>query len=305
MAEDDFPPAEAKRRFTAALILMAHAVRPEGGWARGRRTQTQLGDIATEDLEKAAQAARERAAGERAEKQAAFDAKMTRPKPKDPDAVLLGHKGGVAAAKNRTQAERSDLARKASAARWGKPMPEHDDLTPEERERRAEAASAAGERERNEREERARTRWSIAEDRERRDLAKKMGLVPKRFSTEELAALENFKGEVRQAQARQRKAAPPKPAKTSSRSAQRARAEEAADFIVEAGFTAREACAQTGAHRATVNMVLRERQKAGKDMGLYTQAIGRARTAGQSKRHRKARQAKLTAKLKERPNADD
>jgi len=39
---------------------------------------------------------------------------------KDAAAVALGKKGGTATAKNRTKAERSEAARKAVLARWGK-----------------------------------------------------------------------------------------------------------------------------------------------------------------------------------------
>jgi hypothetical protein len=39
---------------------------------------------------------------------------------KDPAAVQLGRKGGKAAAKNRSKAERAEQARKAAQARWSK-----------------------------------------------------------------------------------------------------------------------------------------------------------------------------------------
>jgi hypothetical protein len=41
-------------------------------------------------------------------------------KKKDPAAVRLGRKGGQNSRKNLSEAERTALARKAAAARWGK-----------------------------------------------------------------------------------------------------------------------------------------------------------------------------------------
>jgi len=40
-------------------------------------------------------------------------------RPKDPAAVALGRKGGLASKKNRTPEERTEIARKAALARWG------------------------------------------------------------------------------------------------------------------------------------------------------------------------------------------
>ena len=42
----------------------------------------------------------------------------TKPKRKDPGAVRLGRRGGLAAAKRRSAAERSQAARVAALARW-------------------------------------------------------------------------------------------------------------------------------------------------------------------------------------------
>jgi hypothetical protein len=42
------------------------------------------------------------------------------PAPKDPIAVELGSRGGKATARNRNPYERSEAARRAAVARWGK-----------------------------------------------------------------------------------------------------------------------------------------------------------------------------------------
>jgi hypothetical protein len=42
---------------------------------------------------------------------------------KDPAAVALGRKGGLATRKSLTKEERSEAAKKAAAARWGKKKP--------------------------------------------------------------------------------------------------------------------------------------------------------------------------------------
>jgi hypothetical protein len=50
---------------------------------------------------------------------------MVRSKRKDPHAVALGRKGGVARKKNLTAEQRSEIARKAVQARWAKVKSEH------------------------------------------------------------------------------------------------------------------------------------------------------------------------------------
>jgi hypothetical protein len=46
--------------------------------------------------------------------------KRGKPKPKDPGAVRLGRKGGLARLRTMSPEQRSEIARQAANARWGK-----------------------------------------------------------------------------------------------------------------------------------------------------------------------------------------